>query len=427
MTSNRLKILCGTALLALAACLPAQARAQAAAEPVTVDFVAVLNGVKFDPVTVDGNGGGGHAVTGNGLLDAAEMALVAAVLRDPSIDFSARGGARHAETVAAWQQARASAAKDLAPLLGAYPTAAEMVAGYAMVGTKESFESIAHMMAMFGAPLKGDYTLSQGLGRHFGPEGDADGDGRTNRQEYAAFKEGGTAAYVAMALDPARAPADAGATAAAPPAPGNAKRKNVGIVLYPGFEVLDVFGPVEMWGYIPDFNVIFIAEQAGPVPSAQGVEVVAPFSFVTAPALDILMVPGGFGTMAQLENAALMDYLRKSSANAEYTTSVCTGSALLARAGLLDGKRATSNKRFFSLAAAQDPDVKWVVAARWVEDGKVFTSSGVSAGTDMALALVARLYSREQAEALASSVEYEWKGEAGNDPFAQFADWPKKK
>lgn len=413
-------------VLLLAACLPLHA--PAAAEPINVDFVAVLNGVRFDPVTVDGNGGGGHAVVGNGLLDAAEMALVAAVLRDPSLDLSARGGVRHAEVAAAWQQARASAAKDLAPLLAQYPTAAEMVAGYAMVGTKESFESIAHMMTMFGAPLKGDYTLSQALGRHFGPDGDADGDGSTNRQEYAAFKDGGTAAYVAMALDPAKAPAvAAGAAAAAPAAPPKAKRKNVGVVLYPGFEVLDVFGPVEMWGYIPDFNVVFIAEQAGPVPSAQGVEVVAPYSFATAPALDILMVPGGFGTMAQLENAALMDYLRKSSAGAEYTTSVCTGSALLARAGLLDGKRATSNKRFFSLAAAQDPDVKWVVAARWVEDGKVFTSSGVSAGTDMALALVARLYGREQAEALASSVEYVWEGKADDDPFAQFADWPKKK
>lgn len=97
---------------------------------------------------------------------------------------------------------------------------------------------------------------------------------------------------------------------------------------------------------------------------------------------------------------------------------MCTGSALLARAGVLEGRRATSNKAFFSLAEAQDASVDWQRSARWVEDGKYVTSSGVYAGTDMALGLVARLYGKEHPPQLAHSLEYEWNDDPDNDPFA---------
>lgn len=202
-------------------------------------------------------------------------------------------------------------------------------------------------------------------------------------------------------------------------------RKTVGIVLYPGFEVLDVFGPVEMWSYVPDFRLVYIAEKAGPVKSYQGVEVVAEHGFGDAPVLDIVMVPGGFGTVPELENTRLLDYLRTANATTELTTSVCSGSALLAKAGLLDGLKATTNKRFFSLAATQSDKVDWIVAARWVEDGKFFTSSGVSAGTDMALAVIARSHGVDAARAIAGGVEYIWHEDAGDDPFAKDADWPR--
>ena len=126
--------------------------------------------------------------------------------------------------------------------------------------------------------------------------------------------------------------------------------------------------------------------------------------------------------MPQLGNGALLDFLRKRAAAAELTMSVCSGSALLARAGLLDGRRATSNKMFFQLARSQSDKVEWVTAARWVEDGPFATSSGVSAGTDMALAVIAKLYGKARAEQVATFTEYTWHRDADVDPFAQYLD-----
>ena len=98
--------------------------------------------------------------------------------------------------------------------------------------------------------------------------------------------------------------------------------------------------------------------------------------------------------------------------------SVCTGAALLARAGVLDERQATSNKAAFSWVVSQGPRVRWVKQARWVEDGKFWTSSGVSAGIDMALAVIARLIRLELAEELAVLMDYEWPRDAAHDPFA---------
>ena len=99
--------------------------------------------------------------------------------------------------------------------------------------------------------------------------------------------------------------------------------------------------------------------------------------------------------------------------------SVCTGSALLAKAGLLDGLRATSNKQFFGLAASQSEKVEWVEAARWVDAGRFVTSSGVSAGMDMAIAVIERLFGTERAEAICALTEYTRHGDASSDPFAK--------
>lgn len=195
--------------------------------------------------------------------------------------------------------------------------------------------------------------------------------------------------------------------------------KNVGVVLYEGFELLDVFGPLEMWAYVPEFKLVMVAEQAGPVKSGQGVSVVADYNFKDAPDLDILMVPGGAGTFRELGNEAMLDFLRTSHENAEVTTSVCTGSALLAKAGILDGRKATSNKQFFSLATDQSNKVEWIWEARWVDDGDIITSSGVSAGMDMALHLVSRLYGETTAKAIADGTEYVWQTDPADDPFAR--------
>lgn len=382
------------------------------ASPIALDVDALLRGVRFDPASLDMNLDASFGK--NGILDADEIALVAAILAQPTLDLHASGGVTHAQVRAAWDQARASGAADKRPQGTRFPGSAEITAGYAMLG-RASFDAFDAMSVGSGTPMRGDYSLALGLDRYLAFSGDADGDGASNLAEYRATIGEGRAAYLAAALDPNIHP-PAGADAGPVPAP--TPRKTLGIVLYPGFEVLDVFGPIEMWSYVPDFKVITVAQAAGPVRSAQGVSAVADYSFETAPPLDILMVPGGVGTRAELANPVLLDYLRQQHARTQYTTSVCTGSALLAKAGLLKGLKATSNKGAFQLAVDQDPDVHWMPKARWVEDGKVLTSSGVSAGTDMALGLVAKMYGRAHAQALAKSLEYEWNGDADRDPFA---------
>jgi transcriptional regulator GlxA family with amidase domain len=199
-----------------------------------------------------------------------------------------------------------------------------------------------------------------------------------------------------------------------------ADRRRVGVVLFPGFEVLDVFGPLEVFGGMPDhFDVVTVAERAGAVASAQRTSAVADTSFADCPACALLLVPGGIGTRREVENPALLDWLRTRTAAAELVMSVCTGAGLLARAGLLDGRRATTNKRNFAWPVSQGPQVRWVAVARWVEDGKFVTSSGVSAGIDMSLHVVARLVGRDVAQAAAQRMEYAWHQDADDDPFAR--------
>ena len=197
--------------------------------------------------------------------------------------------------------------------------------------------------------------------------------------------------------------------------------KTLGAILYNNFELLDLYGPLEMFGALPgNFNIITVSDKAGPVASTPGPRTVADYSYADCPPLDLILLPGGIGTMAALENDSLLNFLRERSVDAQYTMSVCSGSAILARAGLLDGRRATSNKQLFKLATAQSDQVEWLDHARWVEDGPFVTSSGVSAGTDMALAVIARLCGDEHAQRIADFTEYQWHRDAFDDPFAKF-------
>jgi putative intracellular protease/amidase len=196
------------------------------------------------------------------------------------------------------------------------------------------------------------------------------------------------------------------------------KPNRIGIILFDQFETLDVFGPVQMLGRLPDFQLVAITQDGAPATSSQGLATVAHHSFADAPQLDILLVPGGMGTRKEVENPVLLDFLRRQSDGADYVTSVCTGSALLAKAGILDGLRATTNKMGFDWVAGQSDQVAWQPHARWVVDGKFLTSSGVSAGTDMALALVAKLYDRATADKTAREAEYVWNDDPDQDPFA---------
>jgi transcriptional regulator GlxA family with amidase domain len=196
--------------------------------------------------------------------------------------------------------------------------------------------------------------------------------------------------------------------------------RSIGVVLFHEFELLDVFGPLEMYGMAPEsFEIHTVAEKVGEVASRQGPKSVVEHDFSEGRQFDVLLVPGGRGTRAEVDNPTLLEWLRIQSKGAELVTSVCTGSALLARAGVLDGVRATTNKRSFAWATSQSGKVNWEKEARWVEDGKFFTSSGVSAGMDMSLAVIAKILGREAAEQIAIWTEYEWHSEAGWDPFAK--------
>ena len=196
-------------------------------------------------------------------------------------------------------------------------------------------------------------------------------------------------------------------------------RRSVGVVLYECFELLDVFGPLELFGALPDrFEILLLSEKARPVRSAQGPIVAADHSYRDAPRSDIVLVPGGIGTRTLAQDRCFGAWLAAWAAQAELVTSVCTGSGVLAAARLLDGYRATSNKRAFHWARAQGPQVQWIARARWVEDRDRWTSAGVAAGMDMTLALIGRLHSEKLAAAVADRVEYDWHRDATWDPFA---------
>jgi transcriptional regulator GlxA family with amidase domain len=194
----------------------------------------------------------------------------------------------------------------------------------------------------------------------------------------------------------------------------------VGVVLFPGFNLLDVFGPVELFGMLDDRAAIrLMAAKPGSIESDAGPAALAGTALAEAGGVDVLLVPGGAGTRREVSNPAFLAELKRHSDRARRVASVCTGSALLAKAGILDGRSATSNKRAFAWAVSQGPNVKWIASARWVEDGKFFTSSGVAAGMDMALGLIEQLFGRDTSLGVAQRAEYEWHEDKDWDPFAR--------
>lgn len=194
----------------------------------------------------------------------------------------------------------------------------------------------------------------------------------------------------------------------------------VGALYYPDFELLDAFGPLEMFGTLGEkVRIVDIGPAPGLVKSAQGPAVQVTHGWRDAPQCDLLLVPGGIGTFSAIDDDDLLDLLRRQASGARMVMSVCTGSALLARAGLLDARRATTNKMFFEMVRSQSDAVNWVTEARWVVDGPFATSSGVSAGMDMALDVIARCWGVEAAEVVAAFTEYSWQRNADHDPFAR--------
>jgi transcriptional regulator GlxA family with amidase domain len=205
-------------------------------------------------------------------------------------------------------------------------------------------------------------------------------------------------------------------TTPAPLRPDGAPTR-VGIVIFPLVEVLDFCGPFEVFSVArldearrletrSPFKVRLIAESAEPVSATGGMRVVPDHTLADCPPLDLLVVPGGWGTRREVDNRVLVDWIAARGAGAETLTSVCTGSFLLAEAGLLSGKRATTHWRSLERMREAYPGVQVIADRHWVEDGDVVTSAGISAGIDMSLRVVARYYGEAVARATARHMEY---------------------
>jgi len=196
-------------------------------------------------------------------------------------------------------------------------------------------------------------------------------------------------------------------------------RKRVGIVVFPDVEVLDFCGPFEVFSVTrldetlrredpSPFEVVLVAETAGPVVTTGGMKVIPDHTLDDCPPLDILVVPGGWGTRTQRLNARLVGWIAERAKQVETLTSVCTGSLLLGQAGLLDGRRATTHWRALDMMRELFPAIKVEEKMHVVEEGNVLTSAGISAGIDMALRVVARYHGEAIARNTARNMEYRY-------------------
>lgn len=193
---------------------------------------------------------------------------------------------------------------------------------------------------------------------------------------------------------------------------------NVNIYLFDGFETLDIFGPIEVLARVENLKVDYFSINGGIVTSAQNLQIVTkPIN--KAIENGIFVIPGGRGTRPLVQNETEKKMIRKYVDKAKYCLSICTGSAVLASCGVLDGKKATSNKKAFEWVVSCNNKVNWQREARWCVDDKFYTSSGVSAGIDMALGFVRDLLNEDKAMKIAEDMEYIWNENEDKDPFAR--------
>jgi transcriptional regulator GlxA family with amidase domain len=197
------------------------------------------------------------------------------------------------------------------------------------------------------------------------------------------------------------------------------KTLSVGILLFPNVEVLDFAGPYEVFttasrvsrrrtqNLIEPFQVFTIARDQHLVRARAGLEVNPDYTLASHPPIHLLIVPGGIVT-AELEKPEIIEWIRHTSRDAQLTASVCTGSFLLAKAGLLEGKAATTHWEDTRDLRTMFPTISVVEQTRWVDEGSIVTSAGISAGIDMSLHLVRRLAGQPLAEATARQMDFQW-------------------
>jgi transcriptional regulator GlxA family with amidase domain len=178
----------------------------------------------------------------------------------------------------------------------------------------------------------------------------------------------------------------------------------IAIPLYDRFTALDAVGPFEVLARLPGAEVAWLGPQAGPVSTDNGLTLVAGAAYEDLPRPEIVLVPGGLGTYDALEDERLVGWIRRAHESSDWTTSVCTGSLLLAAAGVLEGLEATTH--WLDLEALERLGAR-PTGRRVVEQGKVVTAAGVSSGIDMGLVLAARIAGPEVAQAIQLAIEYD--------------------
>ncbi|MZQ81309.1 GNAT family N-acetyltransferase [Paenibacillus sp. 5J-6] len=193
------------------------------------------------------------------------------------------------------------------------------------------------------------------------------------------------------------------------------RARNVGVLLYEKVDTLDFTGPHDVFGvagYLGSgFQVFTVAEKEIPVTTVSGITITPRYSFDDCPTIDILIVPGGFGARTEITNSRLITWIRDVASQATIVLSVCTGALLLAKADLLKGLRVTTNRKAYDLLRGMvSPDTTVVENVRYVDNGKIVMSGGVTTGFDAALHVVARMSSEELAQETAAMLEYIWHG-----------------
>jgi len=194
-------------------------------------------------------------------------------------------------------------------------------------------------------------------------------------------------------------------------------RKQTGIVVFTDVEVLDFCGPFEVFSVTrlneqkrreepSPFNVFLVAERASPVVTAGGMKVLPDYDLDDCPPLDILVVPGGWGTRKEMGNERLIGWIARRAKEVETLASVCTGALLLGKAGLLGGRRATTHWRSLDWMEELFPATRVERRLHFVEEDALFTSAGISAGIDMTIKIVARYFGDAVARATAKQMEY---------------------
>ncbi|GKZ02209.1 dimethyladenosine transferase [Paraclostridium bifermentans] len=195
----------------------------------------------------------------------------------------------------------------------------------------------------------------------------------------------------------------------------------VNVLLFDKFETLDAFGPVEILSQIKDFKINYISKNGAVVHIYQGFKVITE-DVKSIDKNGILVIPGGIGVRDLVNDTDFLNMLKHLAEESHFCLSICTGSALLAKCGVLNNIKATSNKKALEWVKQANENVIWIDKARWVVDGKFYTSSGVSAGMDMALGFVSDQFGKDKAYEISEFIEYIWNEDKSKDIFYTFGN-----